>query len=129
MLAIIMPQMSDQNSVTRTAADKLQRALKSLEEALDPLVERVTALEGEAATHEAALLASENALVAREGEISDTRNFEEDRARLAADLDAAKAREEQYIAREQDVASLANETSAELESVISQVLLALGEDE
>lgn len=124
-----MTTSSHQNSVTREAADRLQQALKSLEGALDPLLVRVQELEQDALAHQSVLATHAAALEAREGEISDTKNFESDRARLATELDAAKAREEQYKAREGDVAKLANETSAELESVISQVLLALGEGE
>ncbi|PHR91240.1 MAG: hypothetical protein COA69_12065 [Robiginitomaculum sp.] len=113
---------SNKTSVTREAADRLQQALKSLENALEPLVARVYALEKEAAEHETFQKDI------REQETLDTRNFEADRARLATELDEAKAREERYKAREEDVARLADETSQELESVISQVLVALGDD-
>lgn len=94
-------------SATKEAAERLQRALKSLDHSLTPLVKRVGELEEGAA---------------------DSKNFEMDRARLASELDAAKARELEYKAREEDVAQLADETAKELDGVISQVLRALGED-
>ena len=95
---------SNKTSVTKDAAERLQRALTSLSLSLDPLVKQVGELE-------------KNAV--------DNQHFETDRARLASDLDAAKAREDAYKARENDVAQLADETAKELESVIAQVLHAL----
>lgn len=95
------------------AAENLQTALKKLETALMPLQARLKMLE--AGAENAALL-------------------EEDRARLANDLDAAKAkelsakeREEAYIAREAEFSQLAEETMREMDAVVAQVKMALGE--
>ena len=89
----------------KLAADRLQNALRSLEAALDPLIERVSVLE--ASAKEAAALS-------------------EDRALLAARLDAAKAESDKFEAREKEFNQLADETTAELDSVIRQVRHALG---
>ena len=101
-----IPPHASPPSATKEAAERLQRALHALEQNLAPLVARVSELEDAAA---------------------DNKNFETDRARLATALDAAKARELEYKAREADVSQLADETAKELEGVISQVLGALGE--
>jgi len=96
-----------QSTAVKDAADRLQRALKTLEGSLNPLVAKVKRLENSSET---------------------AKGFEEDRARLATELDEAKAREAEFKAREKEFSALANETSRELDSVISQVLHALGED-
>lgn len=94
------------NPTAKEAADRLQQALASLEQSLNPLISRVNDLEQDA---------------------KDNSGFEEDRARLASDLDAAQAREESYKDREAEMSTLAHETTQELDMVISQVLHALGE--
>ncbi len=102
-----MTQSSFGNTSTaKEAADRLQRALASLEQSLNPLITRVGELEQSA---------------------KDNSAFEEDRSRLASDLDAATTREQQYKDREAEMSALAHETTQELDMVISQVLHALGE--
>lgn len=90
------------------AADKLNKALKSLEDALGPMVKKMGQLEGVAKDSEA---------------------FSEDRARLAAELDAAKAeaqeREAAFKSRETEFNALAGETAQELDRVIGVVRMAL----
>ena len=104
----------------KEAANRLQRAIKTLETSLNPIVSKVTELERQA---EAA------------------KSMEGDRSRLAAELDEAKAREdeakvrekeaaareEEFKEREKEFSDLAHETTAELDTVISQVLHALGD--
>ena len=90
----------------KLAADRLQNALRSLEGVLDPLLDRVSVLETSA--KEAATLS-------------------EDRAALATQLDEAKAKSENFEAREKEFNALADETTAELDRVIRQVREALGE--
>lgn len=94
------------DSPVKRAAEKLQSALTSLEAALSPLVEHVQAL-GDADQR--------------------AQSSEADRADLARQLDESKAREAQFAKREKEFQSLAKETTAELDGVISQVLKALGE--
>ncbi len=102
-----MTQSSLDNGPTaREAADRLQRALSNLEQSLNPILSRVKALEKSA---------------------DESENFEQDRSRLASDLDAAQSREQNYKDREAEMSKLAHETTAELDSVITQVLHALGE--
>jgi Skp family chaperone for outer membrane proteins len=100
---------STENSgaAVKEAANRLQRAIKTLETSLTPIVSKVTELE-------------------RQAEAS--KSFEGDRSRLAAELDEATAREAEYKEREKEFAALANETTTELDTVISQVLHALGDE-
>lgn len=84
----------------KIAADRLQRALRSLEESLEPMVQKISSLEKEAA---------------------ESGDFQSDRAELASQLDAAAAKEKQYQAREAEFAALAEETTEELDRVIRQV--------
>ena len=90
----------------KTAADRLQSALRSLEGSLSPLLDKVSRLEAEA---------------------KEAETMNEDRAELAAKLDASKAKEEGYAAREKEFNALADETTQELDRVIRQVRTALGE--
>lgn len=90
----------------KTAADRLQSALRSLEGSLSPLLEKVSRLEIEA----------------KEAETMNT-----DRAALAAKLDESTAKENQFAAREKEFNALADETRQELDRVIRQVRTALGE--
>lgn len=89
----------------KMAADRLQNALRTLEGALDPLLNRVKVLE--ASAKEAAILT-------------------EDRAGLASQLDEAKAKSDGLEAREKEFNALADETTVELDRVITQVRQALG---
>ncbi|MBL4870160.1 MAG: DUF4164 family protein [Robiginitomaculum sp.] len=93
-------------SSSREAADRLVRALSSLEQSLEPMIARMSELEKGS---------------------EDSKTFEQDRARLASDLDDAQAREKNYKDREAEMSALAHETTAEMDSVISQVLHILGE--
>jgi len=89
----------------RIAADRLQSALQSLEGALSPLLNEVDRLK----TSE------------REAE-----SFKTDRVEMAKQLDAAKAREEDFNSREKQFTDLADETMSELDRVIRQVKDVLG---
>ena len=104
-----MTQSTGNGYSVREAADRLNSAVKSLEGALSPLVQKVADLE-------------------REREHA--QSFDKDRARLASELDEAAARENDLKAkfkdREDEFAQLASETTAELDSVISEVLRSLG---
>lgn len=99
---------STENSgaAVKEAANRLQRAIKILETSLTPIVAKVTELE-------------------RKAEAS--KSFENDRVRLATELDEAKARETEFKEHEKEFSELANETTVELDAVISQVLHALGD--
>jgi len=90
----------------KMAAERLQQALRKLEGSLDPLLGRLSQLERESV---------------------ESQSFEQDRAALAAKLDEAKSREEDYQAREKEFAQLADETTQELDRVIRQVSSALGD--
>jgi hypothetical protein len=90
----------------KTAADRLQSALRSLEGSLGPLLDKVSRLETEA---------------------KEAQTMTEDRAVLAAKLDESTAKEESYAAREKEFNVLADETTQELDRVIRQVRTALGE--
>lgn len=96
----------------KTAQQKLQKALKSLEGSLTPLLSRIDSLEAQA---------------------SEAGAFSEDRSRLASELDLAQANlseaQTKFKAREQEFESLADETTKELDRVIKQVRAALGQDE
>lgn len=105
--------MSDSADM-RGAADKLNAALANLEAALDPMLSDLARL--------------------RKVE-SESEGFVEDRARLAQELDDAKARESDFEAhaasyrdREAEFQRLANETTAELDQVIAQVQNVLERD-
>jgi|GEM_PF-1553608 len=104
---------SGQTLSVAQAANRLQDALKSLEGALTPMASRLKALE--AGSEEASTL-------------------QEDRARLARELDDAKALNAQYASKEaqweqteKEFSELAGETMAELDAVIRQVQHALGQ--
>lgn len=56
----------------------------------------------------------------------DNEAFSDDRARLARELDTAKANEATLLAREKEFTLLADETMQELDAVISQVRDTLG---
>lgn len=86
------------------AAQSLQSALKKLEGAIDPLLGRLRKLEEASAESE---------------------SFAGDRARLAAELDDAKADKEKMYSqlkqREEELEGLAEETTQELDRVIRHV--------
>ena len=90
----------------KEAADRLQNALGTLESRLSPMVTKLAEVERELAS---------------------TRNADQDRARLANELDELKAKYEELLRREQDFSRLANETTKELDSVISQVMAVLSQ--
>ncbi len=98
--------MSDSADM-KEAADKLNRALANLEAALDPMVADLARL--------------------RKVE-SESENFVEDRAKLAQQLDNAKAREASYNDREAEFQRLADETTGELDKVIAKVQSVLERD-
>ena len=92
----------------KSAAQSLQLALTKLEGALDPLMRNVHQLKAEA---------------------TESEGFSQDRARLASELDNAKAEAEdlqkKMVAREKEFASLAEESTQELNSVIKTVQIAM----
>jgi len=92
----------------KDAADRLQSTLKNLETSLAPILARVSELEQQQA---------------------DAVNSDQDRSRLASELDELQAKHDSLLAREQEFSKLAGETTRELDAVISQVLQALGDDD
>lgn len=92
----------------KAAAQSLQSALSKLEGAIDPLLSKVRQLSVQSVESE---------------------SFFEDRARLASELDNAKADKESLEShmrqREQELDSLAKETSQEIELVMRHVQSAL----
>lgn len=88
----------------KTAAARLQSALRSLEESLGSVVTRVNKLEKVA---------------------QDAESFQEDRAQLATLLDESKAKEAHFTQREAEFNALAEQSTRELDSIISQVQDAL----
>lgn len=90
---------SDSLSI-KDAANRLQDAIARLERKLAPMRDKVSALERQVQSGAA---------------------FEEDRARLASELDEAKAKAAEHDAREREFAALANETVREMDDVMSQL--------
>ena len=88
----------------KTAAARLQSALRSLEESLGSITTRVNTLEK----------------AAKEAE-----NFQQDRAQLATLLDESTAKEAAFSEREAEFNALADQSAKELDSIISQVKQAL----
>lgn len=88
----------------KTAAARLQSALRSLEDVLGPVISRVTSLEK----------------IAKEAE-----TFSEDRAQLATLLDESTAKEANFIEREAEYNALAASSAKELDAIIAQVQQAL----
>lgn len=106
--------MTDSANI-KIAADRLQRALRTLEGSLLPLVEKVSLLEKQA---------------------EEAGSFQEDRAELTRQLDSALARErdmsereKEFGLREAEFSALADDTTQELDRVIRQVRQVLGQDE
>ena len=107
------PYNQGQNLSVAQAAIRLQEALKSLEGALTPMASRLRQLE----------TVSEDSTL-----------LQEDRARLARELDEAKsastvsdAQRAEWAQKEQEFSELAGETMAELDAVIRQVQHALSQ--
>ncbi len=98
--------MSDSADIAG-AAEKLNAALQNLEAALDPMLSDLARLKKVE---------------------SESENFVADRAKLAQELDDAKAREGSLKDREADFQRLADETTAELDQVISKVQSVLERD-
>jgi len=92
----------------KAAAESLNAALQKLEQAISPVLSNYQDLKAQS----------------RESE-----SFAEDRARLAAELDSAKAEQEKIMsnmtAREKELDILANETTQELDRVIRHVQVAM----
>lgn len=88
----------------KTAAARLQSALRSLEESLGSITTRMNNLEK----------------TAKEAE-----NFQQDRAQLATLLDESTAKEAAFSEREAEFNALADQSAKELDSIISQVKQAL----
>lgn len=92
----------------KEAATRLQTALKSLEKALGPMTRRLNDLEQKAVGAAA---------------------FDEDRANLARELDAAKAREAEYENRANEFKALAEESARELEQAMQLVQMAMSQNQ
>jgi methyl-accepting chemotaxis protein len=92
----------------KAAAESLNAALEKLEQAINPVLSNYQDLK------------SQNA---------ESESFAQDRARLASELDSAKAEQEKVMAhmtaREKELDILANETTQELERVIRHVQVAM----
>lgn len=92
----------------KTAAQSLQSALKKLEEAIDPFLSNFAQLKCES---------------------TESESFTQDRARLASELDDVKSENEdlerKLASREKEFASLAKESTQEINSVIKSVQVAL----
>ena len=105
----------------KIAADRLQRALQSLEESLEPIVHKVRSLEqslaeaGDFDTDRATLASQLDEAVAREQE-NDARTKE-----LEARDQERQAQAKEFEAREKEFSDLAQETTQELDRVIRQV--------
>lgn len=91
----------------KEAADRLQSALGKLGGSIDSLLNKVSRLEA----------------IKKESD-----SMSADRAALAAKLDTSYAKEKDFLAREKEFGALAEETTQELDRVIKQVRMALGED-
>jgi len=96
--------MMNDSADIKTAAARLQNALRSLEDSLNPIVSRVGALEKIA---------------------KDAETFGEDRAQLATLLDESTAKEAKFVEREAEFNALAESSAKELDDIISQVQRAL----
>jgi len=96
--------MMNDSADIKTAAARLQTALRSLEDSLDPIITRVSKLEK----------------IAKEAE-----TFGEDRAQLATLLDESTAKEAVFAKREAEFKALADSSTQELDDIISQVQRAL----
>lgn len=95
------------SSAIKDAAQRLSRAVKTLEGELEPLLVKVR----------------ENADAAEK-----LVEFEADRTDLIARLDECKAKEAEFEKREQEFTRLARESQKELDAVISEVMSALSGD-
>ena len=97
-----MAETSTHSTSVKGAADRLAAALGTLESALDPVLARLSRAETR---------------------LSETEGFGEDRARMAEELDAAKADAEglqaRLKAREDEFAALSSETRQELDATIA----------
>jgi len=92
----------------KAAAQSLNAALEKLEQVISPVLTNYRDLKSQSAESE---------------------SFAQDRARLAAELDSAKAEQEKVMAhmtaRERELDILANETTQELDRVIRHVQVAM----
>ena len=98
--------MSDSADI-KMAAQKLSQALQSLERVLEPKLGELTDLRKVA---------------------SESESFETDRARLAQELDDARAKENEMLELKEEFRRLAGETTQELDRAISQVQNVLERD-
>ncbi len=96
--------MMNDSADIKTAAARLQSALRSLEDTLNPIVSRVSDLEK----------------IAKQAE-----TFGEDRAQLATLLDESTAKEAKFADREAQFNALAESSAKELDDIITQVQRAL----
>lgn len=99
--------MSDSADI-KMAAQSLQSALKTLEGAIDPFLSKYSRLKAES---------------------TESESFSQDRARLASELDDVKSEKEdlekKVASREKEFASVAAESTQEINSVIKTVQTAL----
>lgn len=82
------------------ASERLRQALSGLVKNLDPILDRVARLEAA---------------------VEEGRKFNEDRARLAQELDTSQANFAIVTAREAKISQLARKTRAELDSAIQDI--------
>ena len=96
-----MTDISPSDSLTiKDAAKRLQDALSRLERKLVPMQDKISRLETQVQSGAA---------------------FEEDRARLASELDQAKAHAAEHSEREKEFTKLADESIKEIDLVMSQL--------
>ena len=91
--------MNDSADITQ-ASERLQSALSQLVKSLDPLLSRVSQLEAA---------------------VSEGQQFNEDRARLARELDTAQADLTNLTNREASIQQLASETRQALDHTITEI--------
>ena len=112
----------------KLAADRLGEAIGSLEGAVRPLMSRIAKLEKLAS--EAESFEADRADLARQLDQSESRavDFETREADFKDRESAFEAKEAAFETRETEVAELAAQTRRELDHVIEQVRMALGQD-
>ncbi len=98
--------MNDSADIEK-AAERLRIALSELAKNLDPILDRMSRLEAA---------------------VEESRKFNEDRARLAQDLDNSQANLAIVSAREAKMSELAQKTRKELDNAIEDIRALMGEN-
>jgi len=99
--------MSDSADI-KAAAEKLDNAVDILVKTIEPLLSRIVDLETR---------------------LEETKQFDEDRNRLAKELDESRASLATISQREDHVSALAQKTRAELDAAISEIKTMLADKE